>query len=644
MSQFLRLLSEGDKANALQQVSQRLRAGEADARVLDVPPQAFDAVPGKPFAYWVSEAVRETFQRLPAFESEGRTVKQGLATADDFRFVRGWWEVGGHATTGKWFSFAKGGAYSPYYADVYLVVNWEREGAEIKNNLNDKGGVRSNVWMLRDTATKYFLREGLTWSRRAHLKGSFRVIPRESIFSDSGPCAFDDDLLLLAAILNSSAYLYLLMLLMPRGTEGGQTLKLEVGYVASVPIPMPSCEQKELLRNLSSRSWHLKRALDSIRETSHAFMLPTALRARVNEYDSPAIEVELSRIQTEIDAIAFDLYGFSDADRQAALSSTPLPEGEGQSSSAEGDDSDDDADDSADSASATQHDGLLSWAVGVAFGRFDWRLATGERTAPPEPEPFDPLPAKSPGMLPKGAASFHTHAGILVDEPGHPHDLARLVEEVLSRVNAPVPDDVRRWLQRDFFAFHLQRYSKSRRKAPIYWPLATTSGSYTLWVYYPSLTSQTLYTAINDFIEPKLKQVGADVTALRNKGSNRSRDDEKQFEALQAFELELIELRDTLLKLAPTYKPNFDDGVQITAAPLWPLFRHKPWQKVLKDTWAKLEKGDYDWAMLAMNYWPDRVREKCKTDKSLAIAHGLEDLYVEPEAVPKKTRKKKGEA
>ena len=78
--------------------------------------------------------------------------------------------------------------------------------------------------------------------------------------------------------------------------------------------------------------------------------------------------------------------------------------------------------------------------------------------------------------------------------------------------------------------------------------------------------------------------------------------------------------------------------MQITAAPLWPLFRHKPWQKVLKDTWAKLEKGDYDWAHLAMTYWPERVREKCKTDKSLAIAHGLEDLYIQPAAKPKKAR------
>ena len=43
----------------------------------------------------------------------------------------------------------------------------------------------------------------------------------------------------------------------------------------------------------------------------------------------------------------------------------------------------------------------------------------------------------------------------------------------------------------------------------------------------------------------------------------------------------------TLLRLAPTWKPNPDDGVQMTAAPLWPLFRHRPWQTLLKDTWAK---------------------------------------------------------
>ena len=143
-----------------------------------------------------------------------------------------------------------------------------------------------------------------------------------------------------------------------------------------------------------------------------------------------------------------------------------------------------------------------------------------------------------------------------------------------------------------------------------------------------------------------MQQVEHDLVALRTKGSTRSAADEKSFEKLQALEAELIELRETILEIAPNYRPNQDDGVQISAAPLWRLFCHKPWQKILKDTWAKLEKGDYDWAHLAMAYWPDRVREKCKTDKSLAIAHDLENLYEEPEIAPgaKRGRKTTGGA
>lgn len=636
MTTFLRLLTDKDKDSNLLDSCTALRAGETDTRVFDVEPESFRAVPGAPFAYWVSEAVRQVFKRLPAFECDDRTARQGLATAEDFRFVRTWWEQPGDG----WHGFAKGGTFSPFYADVYLMTNWDKDGAEVKAGICRRYPYLNGNAEFVAKNPQFYLRPGITWPRRTNGL-SFRAMPRGCIFADKGPAAFVDDdepdaLLALCTVVNSLAFGLLVSVQLAR-VELAQSF--EVGLIQQTPFPDLSTEQKARLATLARRAWSLKRTLDTIEETSHAYLLPAALRARLADYDPLTIEAELSRIQIEIDSIAFDLYGFNEADR-AAVQGT-----QGVANEGDAEDSADDEGDDEDSASPIDHTaGLLSWAAGVAFGRFDWRLATGERAAPAEPEPFDPLPAKSPGMLPDRAAPFHAHQGILVDDQGHPHDLARLVEEVLTRVEAPVPEDVRRWLQRDFFAFHLQRYSKSRRKAPIYWPVSTTSGSYTLWVYYPSLTSQTLYTAINDFVEPKLKQVGADVTALRNKGSARTRDDEKQFEALQAFELELIELRDTLLQLAPTYKPNHDDGVQISAAPLWPLFRHKPWQKVLKDTWTKLEKGDYDWAHLAMNYWPERVREKCKTDKSLAIAHGLESLYIEPEAAPKKTRgRKKGE-
>lgn len=611
---FLRLLRETNKADALMAACNHLRQGRSDPHSFDVMPESFNAVPGKPFAYWVSDAVREVFRLLPAFEGADRTTKQGLATAEDFRFVRLWWET----NEAGWFGFAKGGAFSPFYSDVYLLVNWKSEGYEIKNNLNERGGVRSNVWMLRDTASNFFLRPGITWPLRSQLGFSMRAMPSGCLFGHKGPAAFaenddPDELLALLALTNSRAFSLLVSLQMAFGSY-------EVGVIQRTPVPSLTEAQRRQLASLACRAWSLKRTADSVNETSHAFVLPAALSAAASGDRPLVIKTEMDEIHAAIDAIAFELYGFEEADRE--IVNGPVTDEEEAET--------DEEDDGDVEAEVPSTDGLLSWAVGVAFGRFDLRIATGERPFPPEPEPFDPLPTRAPGMLPDGAQPFHAHDGILVDEQGHPHDLVHVVEEVLGQVNAPVPDDLRRWLRKEFFAFHLKLYSKSRRKAPIYWPLTTASGGYTLWAYYPSLSSQTLYKAINDFIEPKLKQIGSDLTVLRGKGTARSRDDEKQFETLQAFELELVELRDTLLALAPTYRPSQNDGVQIGAAPLWPLFRHKPWQKVLKDTWAKLEKGNYDWANLAMNYWPERVREKCKTDKSLAIAHGLEAIFVEP--------------
>jgi hypothetical protein len=631
---FLRLLGEVDKAASLQSNCMSLRAGNTDGDVFEVSMDSLGVIPGTPFAYWVSSEIRDAFRNLAVFESEDRTARVGLQSSDDFRFLRTWWETKSGAK--RWHGFAKGGTHSPFYADVYMQVNWLEDGAELKSWAASLYGSWSRIIKNVDY---YFLPGHFQTLRASRLAP--HLTPRGCVFSDNGTQAFcnEGDVLAVLALLNSSAADYLHKLLLGRS---GYALYRN-GTLARLPVPSLASKHK-ILSSLAAACWSKRRMLDEVEETSHAFTLPAALRGRLGAYDRSVIESEVSVIERKIDEIAFELYGISEEDRET-VRAFQRGGGELQLSDDE-EETADEADDDDVVIPVSEDDGLLSWAVGVAFGHFDWRLATGERPAPINPEPIDPLPTKSAGMLPEGADPFHTNAGILVDDPGHQFDLTRVVEEVLTRVDVAVPTDLRRLLQKEFFAFHLRRYTKSRRKAPVYWPISTVSGSYTLWFFYPRLTSESLYVAINDFLDGptgKLEEVGALVAALRNKGSGRSRDDDKQFEALQGFELELIELRDRLLQLAPTYKPSHDDGVQISAAPLWPLFRHKPWQKLLKDTWAKLEKGDYDWSHLAMNYWPDRVREKCRTDKSLAIAHGLESLFVEPEATPKKTRgRKKG--
>lgn len=617
---FIRLLKEEDKAACLKTAVSSYCSGEDDTRVYEVMPEEFRLVPGAPFAYWVGESVIETFQRLPPFEGEGREAKQGLATAEDFRFVRASWEIPESRLGQKWFGFAKGGTYSLFYSDVHLVVDWQEEGREIKAGICQRYPYLNGNPDYVAKNTGHYLRAGLTWPRRTQSGLGMRVMPAGCVFADKGPAAFvaDDDphnLLALLAVATSTSFRQLVELQMAFGSY-------EVGVIQRTPVPQLTRDQVSQLATLAREAWSLKRELDISIETSHAFLLPPALRLRLGDYEPTGIEAKLRSIQAEIDDLTFDLYDFGEEARSVISQMNRVTEGMEESDP-------DDSDDLGPEISRDNQESLLAWCVGVTFGRFDLRLATGERQPPSEPEPFDPLPAKSPGMLPDDAEPFHLNGGILVDDPGHLHDLARLIESVLEQVDVDVPPGIRRWLQRDCFPEHLKQYSKSRRKAPIYWPLSTTSGSYTLWIYYPVLTGQTLYTTVNDFVEPKLKSVAQVVQSLRTK-PNRSRAEENELEQAQDLELELTELRDTLLEIAKEYKPNHDDGVQITAAPLWPLFRHKPWQKVLKDTWKKLEKGDYDWAHLAMNYWPNRVRQKCKTDKSLAIAHGLESLYEGP--------------
>jgi hypothetical protein len=195
---------------------------------------------------------------------------------------------------------------------------------------------------------------------------------------------------------------------------------------------------------------------------------------------------------------------------------------------------------------AAEVQNLLSYCLGVVFGRWDARIGKNPALATTLGGAWDPLPVCAPGALTEDAAQLDSKplpyrperlpaalddlptdypvavqwSGTLVDDPEHPmDDLVRRVQEVLAYLwdkRAAVIDREAceilgiKGLRDDFrgpagfFATHLSRYSKSRRQAPIYWPLSTASGSYTLWLYYPRLTSDTLFMAVNRYLEPKI--------------------------------------------------------------------------------------------------------------------------------------------
>jgi hypothetical protein len=231
------------------------------------------------------------------------------------------------------------------------------------------------------------------------------------------------------------------------------------------------------------------------------------------------------------------------------------------------------------------------------------------------------------------AATKAMQKDVLVDDLGGTDDIAATVETHLGDNGASVlgalNGDLRRYTREALFDFHLAYYFRSGRKAPIYWQLATPSASYSVWLYIHAFSKDTLFRVQNDYLAPKLaheeRRVESLTSELRDGATAAHR---KSLAAQEAFVDELRAFLDEVKRVAPLWKPNLDDGVIINFAPLWRLVpQNKSWQKELKSTWDALCEGKYDWAHLAMHLWPERVVPKCAKDRSLAIAHGLEDVF-----------------
>ncbi len=717
---FIRLLRDEDKGKALHEAIYMIRRGlrsVEDAqyrseeafrcRVSFVSPVSFGKVPNSPFAYWVPERVRDLFKELPPFEGQSRTAKQGLATADDFRYVRLWWEVpsehildsgsgpdwrGDLATfqdwcrertkLGKyWVPFAKGGEYSPYYSDIHLVVNWKEEGEGLTSY---RGSVIRNP--------DYYFRPGLTWPM-VTVKGlNVRTYSAGCIFSHKGPAVFfdpflADDAYRYLSLMNSSLFQFLVFL-----QNGSRAW--EVGLIQNVPMQSACIGNDSLTK--SNDIVKEKMQIDSIDEITHCFKSfsiespPTSLCdghisiSQTTIHKHQRINKFSARLSQEI----IKVYQLEKTIRPEYLK---LPYEEKNEEGEAG------QEDSYSIPLEEYTSRILSYLIGIIFSRWDIRIPENSFLAPKLADPFDPLPVCAPGMLVgpdglpaesgkivseewlrarpnaitlplEGLVKHPTIAdseypielawnGILVDDPAHKEDIISRMRKTFQVIWKEKGDSIeqeaceildiknlRDYFRRPsgFFADHLKRYSKSRRQAPIYWPLSTASGSYTLWIYYPRLTDQTIYRCVNDYINPKLEDTARDIELKQNETEkNKAMKVRQELEDLLNLQQEIKDFKSEVLRVAEIpYKPDLNDGVLITASPLHKMFRLPKWRKDLKKCWESLEKGDYDWAHLAYSIWPDRVRQKCRKDRSLAIAHDLEDICeVEPKAVKKKSKK-----
>jgi len=632
---YFRLVKPKDaesKRRAFEKALAGLRAGTPHPQVYRYRQGDFDAIPGAPWVYWIAEGIRSVFRSCGSL---GDIVqpKHGMSTGDNQRFLRHWSEVGrgsigfscldrqqGAASRKKWFPYMKGGTFQRWFGNQRFVVNYWKSGGELLEAKKD-GTCPGH----RHDNPDFYFRRGVTWTDLTSGRFSARLSPGGFIFDVKGSSAFPQNVPFILGILNSSFANYTLNLINP-------TVSYQVGDLARLPVPSSS---SPLLESLVEQAVELTRQDSAEDEITYDFIAP------LDWSDGPEAvatrKARLAEVERRIDEEVYRLYGIGPEDRpaiEAELAAPPAAgEVEAEAEAAELAEEEPEAEQAGDREELARR--WVDYAMGLALGRFEPGVADGlgrgrftEATA-----------ARLRGLA---AAD-----GILPFDPGQPLDLGARVVEVLEAAlgaagagelagrlggGASPLEAVQEWLARGFWARHKQRY----RKRPIYWPLQSPKKRYTVWVFHERLSADSLPQIRNALVEPRIRLAEREAQDLRVRSAVERR--------LARQVDRLLELADDLRQFSAHVKaaaergwaPHLDDGVLLNAAPLHELL--PSWPETHK-AWQELSEGRYDWAGQAMAYWPERVRQACGANRSLALAHGLA-LPPDPPPPPRRGRRK----
>lgn len=200
----------------------------------------FSKIPGSPVAYWVSEKIFDCFANFEKIDDVANP-RQGLATGNNEKFLRLWYEVSNKdikfdavslddffETNRKYIPYNKGGSFRKWFANMEFIIRFDRKHYGIL-------GTVGNHLPSRD----FYFKESITWSKVTSGGLSMRYIPHGSAFDVAGCSIFcDRNIMYMLGFVNSCIMQNLMNVL-------SQTLNYEVGSVKQIPIIYKDVEKIE---------------------------------------------------------------------------------------------------------------------------------------------------------------------------------------------------------------------------------------------------------------------------------------------------------------------------------------------------------------------------------------------------------------
>jgi type II restriction/modification system DNA methylase subunit YeeA len=525
-----------------------------------IPQTNFSKIPGRPIAYWASNFVLELYCELKKL-SHFASVKTGLQTGNNDEFLRQWTEIDKRKISinggGKWYPYNKGGGSRKWFGQNELLINWENNGADIKNN---NGSVIRN--------SNYYFKKGYTWSTISTSNVAFRHFENGFLFDTKGSCVFPIEQTEILSYLNSSVFNYFLSIQSP-------TLDYSVGNVANVPFKnefkFPSSIE---LISLSKRDW------DS-RESSWDFIKSKLLN------ESPSLKsafkkwevnvthdfFKLHSHEEEVNRIFIDIYGLQDElTPEVALKDITILQDELKKNDLEvleekfrsqGKDAIELPINRGEVISQ-----FISYAIGLFMGRY--------RLDKPGLNIAHPNPTKE-----ELASYTYNHGEVIIDQDAilpimgkncnFNDDVVKQFTQLLDTIwgheqrteninfiQECLDKDLEKFLVSDFWNYHCGMY----KKTPIYWLFSSKKGAFQVLVYMHRMNEFTVEKIRANYLLEHLKYLKSEIAQKEANASNLSTAEAKQLDKLRTDLVE-CEQYDLALKNVADQQIKFDldDGV-----------------------------------------------------------------------------------
>lgn len=643
---YLRLVDGRNEAEKAQLLREAARNNAHDLR-FETSASTLAVIPGRPIVYWASQQMLNVFATGTPL-GEIAPAKQGLATADNERFLRQWFEVSADrsymrardredakASGARWFPYNKGGQFRKWWGNQDCVVNWENDGYLIRSFVDSESGkLRS-----RPQNLDFYFRPSVSWSKVTAGAIAFRSYPKGFIFDVAGTSLYANALAKNAEILalvNSSVAFNALSMIAP-------TVNFEVGQIAAIPCIEPgnfNLAPVERLIEIFRTDW-------DARETSWDFARPPYLRGgysllqdAFDDWYRRSYETakEAQRLETENNRYWADVYGLADeVDIDVSLSRVSLtynPRFAFAPTKGTPERSEEEYCWLHYQRSARE---LISWAIGVTMGRYsvdipglvlaDQASSLDDfcaRVADSRLEPDDD------GIIPVTGGAFDDDASrrvkVVLRVVFGASDLGDNIE-FLTRclsvkpgsataefVPPVIPADPEQaladYMAKSFAADHQKDYSGR----PVYWSLESPKGTFRALIYLHRYTPDTVGQVLTKYAAPFVDRLKAESEAVgrerdavmgddRKADRARARIDKKRSE-IDAQVAEVQGFIDSVLQPLAQRRIHLDldDGVRINRLKLaygWRLDLADLPQPAIGAATTEVKKGiatDLKWA------------------------------------------------